>query len=294
MKKSSYLSVLLIFQVTLLYSQGIYFKASANYHISTNTKNMPIYTEPLISSSYDFYYNYHIRYQPAVYEPRGHLPSSFTITAQDFPILSGFNFQGGIGYSFNDFISFELNFSTFITKKKAKIYRVKSYDWNLAHHSLLPKLSFSQSFNKSTLSAFIFSGIGIAKLNITNINDNYTPEIFPSSDNYKVANYKFGNSLIISWGYGIEYAYAISSSFELFSNVGINNSYYEPTESESTNIIVPEYYEVHGKKPPVVKYKYVDIDKIKNFEDYENTIIKQTLKLNSIYLGFGIKYILKK
>lgn len=255
-----------IFQTT--YCQGVYFKTSANYNISTINRPMPEYFSYQVSSPYGFSFN--------------------VLNINEFSIASGLNLQGTVGYSLNDFLSFELRISTFRNSKKIFENPPESQFTNgkaecdYGSLSLLPTVLFGQTFNKSTISIFAYSGLGYSNLNIkASLNEDYFNE------------YEFAKSKTFSWGYGLEYAFAVSKKFSVFTNIGVNNSIYKPKKAELISSSSSLEYLTTSQKE--IKY----VDEITNLQLEYNANspevrLNQTLKLNSIYFGLGIKYTLNK
>ena len=160
MKKIAILLILFISYACLSFGQGIYLKTSSNYNFSASTQQMPEY------------FTYQINL-PAGYGMSGY---NINLSVNEFSLSSGLNFQGAVGYSFNDFLSFELKFSTFKNlKKEFEASPELEYaangktDWELHNYSLLPTLILGQTFNKSTVSILVYSGFGFSKLNINPI-----------------------------------------------------------------------------------------------------------------------------
>jgi hypothetical protein len=259
-----------IFQTT--YCQGVYFKTSTNYNISTINRPIPEYFAFQLPDPYGFRIN--------------------ILNINEFSIASGLNFQGAVGYSLNDFLSFELRMSTFKNSKKvfknspeSRFTKAKA-EWDYENFSLLPTVLFGQTFNKLTINIFVYSGLGFSNLNII---ASVNKDIF--------YEYEFDKSKTFSWGYGLEYAYSISKKFSVFTNIGVNNSNYKPKKAEliSSSALL-EYMTTSQKE---IKY----VDEITNLKlRYDGSSdpsspevrLNETLKLNSIYFSLGIKYTLKK
>jgi len=279
MKNKFYLIlVVLILQSTLLYSQKIYFKVASNYHFSTTTQKMPEYFDYTVSSR------------------MGILPVN--IDVGKFSAASGISFQGCIGHSFSDLLSVELRYSTFSNTKKefnASPEQQNSANgitnWELRQYNLFPTILFGKSFNKTSVNIFIYSGVGLSKLNIN-------VKVLPTNsiaDNY--SKYEFSSNNSFSWGYGLEYSYSLGEKMSLFANIGVNSSYYKPVKAQLESSSTPLEYLTTSQKE--INY----VDEIKNVElnnngsnkpDIPEIRLNETLKLSSIYLGIGIKYTLKK
>lgn len=276
MKKLFILPLFFTIITPIIYCQEVYFKASSNYNISTSNQQMPEY------------FTYQINL-PLVYGMSGY---KINLNVNKFSVASGLNIQGAVGYSFNDLLSFELKFSTFSNSKKEFYASPKlkyaangKTEWDLGHYSLLPTFLFGQSFNKSTVNVFVYSGFGFSKLNIR------------ASLIEDFREYEFNSSYIFYWGYGLEYSYSISKNFSLFTNIGINNTNYKPVKAQ----LISSSYSMEYLTTSQKEIQYVD--EITNLElGYNGSTdsnspeirLKETLKLNSIYLGVGIKYTLKK
>ena len=278
MRKLFILPLFLTIITSNIFCQGIYFKASSNYSFSTCNQQMPEYFSyqielPTYMGTTESYYN-------------------VNTSSNEFSISSGLNFQGTAGYSINDFLSFELKFSAFNNSKtefdaspELKYAANGNTDWVFHNYSLLPTVLFGQTFNKSTVNIFFYSGLGISKLNIkASLNENFR-------------EYEFDKNYTFSWGYGLEYDYSISKNFSFFTNIGINNTNYKPEKSELISSSFSMDYLTTSQKE--IQY----VDKITNLElGYNGSSVsaspeirlKEVLKLNSVFLGIGIKYMIKK
>jgi hypothetical protein len=276
MKRTLYLLIIILIKPAFLFSQGFYVKASSSYGISTTNQKMPQYF------SYEVYLpSYSGNNNPIIYN----------LDENNFSIASGVNFEGAVGYSFNSFVSFELRFSTFSNTKKEFGFspflnnsHAKTL-WNIKNYSVLPTILFGQSIGKSTIKIFVYSGLGISKLNVR------------ASIEQSYFKYKFYSKDIFSWGYGLEYSYSISKKFGLFTTLGINNTSYTPYKARLTSY-APSSLRLSTSGTEI---NYVDnITKLPltyNGAPYPNkpdTRLKQTIKLNSICWGIGIKYTFKK
>jgi hypothetical protein len=214
------------------------------------------------------------------------------LNVNEFSVSSGLNFQCAAGYSFNDFLSFELKFSIFGNSKKEFEASPKldyasngKTEWDFNNYSLLPTFLFGQTFNKSTVSIFVYSGVGFSKLNIK------------ASLNKEFREYEFKRNYSFSWGYGLEYDYSISKKFNLFINIGINNTNYKPERAELTSSSYSLKFMTTNEKE--IKY----VNEITNLElgskgssdpNSPEIRLKENLRLNSFFGGVGIKYVLKK
>lgn len=274
MKKLIILPFFLIILAPTIFCQGIYFKASSNYYFPITKQQMPEY----------FYY-------PIQISSLG-INSYINFNVNKFSVASGLNFQGAAGYSFNDFLSFELKFSTFSNSKKEfeaspelQFAPNGKTEWDLHYYSLLPTFLFGQSFNKSSVNIFVYSGIGLSKLNIkASLYENFREYEFKKINNF-------------SWGYGLEYSYSISKNFSMFTNIGINNANFKPEKAQVISSFFPMEYMSTTEKEIQYVNEITNLEVGFNGQPDPNSPekrLKETLKLNSIYCGVGIKYSLKK
>lgn len=271
MTRTLYIFVALLLVSSSVWGKEIYVKASSNFHVSTNNQTMPQY----------FIFE---NVMPHVYG------GSIGFTSTNFNLASGFSYQGTVGYAINDIISFELGVSSFknINKEysvEPSVFNNTKSLWNFHQLSFLPTVLFGKDFGKSRVNIFANAGIGISSLTIK-----------ASIDEYLYKEYEFEKSTVFSWGYGIEYAYCISEHFSIFSQLGINNSYTTP---KSAKLVASsedmDYLSTYKKE-------IVYVDEIKNLDvgssgnsayDQPEQRLSETLQLNSIYLGVGIKYLIK-
>jgi len=241
-------------------SQELYVKAASFHNFSTNTQPMPEY----------FTFQAYL----------GSMEYDIGLSVNDFSIATGLNLQGSVGYSFNDFLSLELKFSTFSNSKKEfpSFYAEnRKTEWDYHNYCLLPTILFGQTFKKSTVSVFVYSGFGIDKLNII------------ASYNSIYSEYELTSNYNFSWGYGLEYNLSLLKNLSLFANIGINNTNYKPTKAKLiSSSYSMEYMETNQKE---IEY----VDEIINLNSYSDRHspeirLREKLGLNSVYSGIGIKY----
>jgi hypothetical protein len=255
-------AVFLIFQMGLTNGQSIYLKSGGAFCLPINTQNTPEYFTFRIFSSGTSGYGFGVLRQ----------------NDSKISIAEGINFNGSIGYNFNSIISVEIGLSYFAnTRKVFNTYSLNSNsDWHYQNFCLLPSVLIGKTLNnKSRINLSLSAGLGFGDLNITAS----IPEYF--------SKYSFSKSISYSYSYGIEYLHNLSASLQLSANAGINNIFYTPKHAElvsSTGHL--EYL--------TVWYKQIDyVNGIENYiSDYDKpeTRLQETLKLNSFYLGLGIKY----
>jgi hypothetical protein len=152
----------------------------------------------------------------------------------------------------------------------------------LRNLSLLPAVILGRTFNRVSLSLVAWSGVGATDLNIT------------TSFNEDHREFEFERQAVFSWGYGLEFSYTITKKLGLFANIGISNSYYSPHRASLlfSSFIPAEYLDTYQKE-----IVYVDV--ITNLDLHSGAIpiptspdtrLNETLKLNSLSGGLGIKF----
>lgn len=257
-----------------VYCQKIYFKILPGYNFSVCSQKMPEYLVHQIEMATGYGWS---RY-------------NINLNVNEFSIASGLNLQAAAGYPFNDFISVELRFSAITNSRKE--FEASSLlglhgktEWDMKSYSLLPTLLLGQSYNKTSVHIFAWSGVGTAKLNlITSIGEDYR-------------EYEFDRQATFSWGYGLEFSYAISGNVSLLANIGINNSYYRPGKAHMVaSFYAPESFSFYQKE---IEY----VDEITHLQlgpggmpvySSADIRLKETLRSNSLSGGIGIKYTLGK
>ncbi len=95
------------------------------------------------------------------------------------------------------------------------------------------------------------------------------------------------NTIGLNYGFGLVYSYDISNKFSLLANLGLSFSSFTPKHAE----IVDKLCRV----TPLSVYER-EIDYVKEIEsgnpseDQPEQRIEQSIKTNTAYFGFGIKY----
>lgn len=270
MRKLLILLLLLTATSASVYCQGIYFKVLPGYNISVCSQKMPDY----------------LVHQVEVATGSGFQRFNINLNVNEFSIASGLNLQAAAGYPLNDFISFELRFSAFTNSRKEfeaspPLGIDGKTEWDMKSYSLLPTVLLGRSYNNTSLHIYAWSGVGTAKLNvITSVNEDYR-------------EFEFDRKATFSWGYGLEYSYAISGNISLFANIGIYNSYYSPDKAHMiASFFPPEYLGTYQKE---IEY----VDEITQLQlgpggmpvySSPDIRLKETLRSNSLSGGIGIKY----
>lgn len=154
--------------------------------------------------------------------------------------------------------------------------------WKLQNLSIMPTILLGQTYNRVSLNVVAWSGVGATDLNIT------------TSFNEDHREFEFERQAVFSWGYGIEFSYAVTEKFSLFANIGINNSYYRPHRASliSSSLIPSEYLDTYQKE-------IVYVDEITSLDlstgampvpTSPDTRLNETLRLNSLSGSLGIKF----
>lgn len=271
MKK--WLTVLSFLALTsvFVHCQGLYFKAGAGYNLSVCDQVMPDYL------------SHHIRLASG----SGFYMFSANLEVTEFSVASGPVIQAAAGYSLDDFISLELRFSTFTNSLKEFEATPRGSsdgmtEWKLQNLSIMPTILLGQTYNRVSLNVVAWSGVGATDLNITT----------SFSEDHR--EFEFDRQAVFSWGYGLEFSYAVTEKFSLFANTGINNSYYRPHRASliSSSIIPAEYLDTYQKE-------IVYVDEITSLDlstgampvpTSPDTRLNETLRLNSLSGSLGIKF----
>jgi len=211
---------------------------------------------------------------------------NINLNVNEFSIASGLNLQVAAGYSLNDFVSFELRLSAFTNSRKEfealpTFNAIGKTDWDMKTLSLLPTVLLGHSFNRASVHIFVFSGAGVAKLNmITSYIDDKR-------------EFAFESQAAFSWGYGLEFSYMISGNYSLFTSIGFNNFYYRPDKAHMTSSYYPSEYLAAYQKEIEYVDQIIDLQvgpgsmPIQSSPDIR---LRETLRSNSVALGIGIKY----
>jgi len=252
-----------------VYCQRVYFKVSPGYNIAVSTQKIPDY----------------LSHQVEMGTSSGFQKYNINLNVNKFSVASGLNLQVAAGYPLNDFISFEIRFSAFTNSRKKfdaspPLGTYGKTEWDLKSYSLLPTVLFGQTFNKATVNIFAWSGVGATNLNI----------ITSYREDYR--EFEFDRQATFSWGYGLEFSYVITGKYSLFTNIGINNSYYSPEKAHMiSSYYPPAYLNTYQKE---IEY----VDEIRSLQLGSGGVpvsgpeirLKETLRSHSLSLGIGIKY----
>jgi len=279
-RKTCVLAAIIILQLSCSYGQSFYVKAGGAFHL------------PIITQESPDLFSFIVNIRPS----SGISSAEVNQKNYEFSLAEGFSFNAAVGRPLNNHVSFELGLSYFTnTKKEFEADPLYSYvpngttTWRFKNYALHPTIVIGQTMNRATINANFNVGIGFSSL-----------QAKASFDN-SFCEYSFSKSFSYGYGYGIEYLYQMSPTFQWYIQAGINNTYYTPTHAElsSSNLIANLY--VYQREIDYVKeiknlplpYSaspsqiYTDINK-------PQIRLRETIKLNSVFLGIGIKYTLSK
>lgn len=274
MKKASILLLFLVSLVLATKAQGFYIKINPRYHIPNAKQKSPEYFSPGITLG------------------PGYLTTVITSSINKFSIANGFSLGGILGYRINEFIGVELGLDYFKSNSTFdpginSLWWVGSR-WKFWSVNSMPTFVFGKAYTNSALYAKVGPIIGLSSLTKTILDGNGDPMI----------SYKLKNNLSYGYKVGFEYNYGLNKSLSLSVEIGIENYSYTPkkAELEDANGYDMEMLPERNKK---IEY----VSEIKNEEigrsyyqgygimynpDEPTKRLKETLKMNSAYIGIGL------
>jgi hypothetical protein len=199
-------------------------------------------------------------------EPNAIMPiSSYS---NDFTLANGLEYGLAIDYTFRNQLGVELGLGYFNSFAR-KYNGIFTTNWN--SHSFVVRPVFSYAINDGK-SAFI-GKIGPA---IHYVSANLISTKMTASFGSWESSCTFSDKL--NWGYSIvlEYNYQLSEQFRMAIELGVERYKYIPNKA------TVEYKNENGY-PIKIEMDYESVDKG-----------KKSISMNSIYLGIGIKYNLRK
>ena len=270
MKRLFVIFLVLVVTGGTLFCQGLYFKVFAGYNQAVSRHHMPAY----------------LTHQVVIPTGTGFARQSINLDVPQFSVASGVSPGVAAGYPINDFISVELRFSGFVNARKqfeASPERVTSgaTEWDFRSLSVMPAIVFVKTVNKTSMNIYAFSGIGTADLDVTTI----------FHDDHR--RFEFDRAPMFSWGFGLEFCYAVSGKISLFADAGISNTYYKP---DRAHLVSSTSYPTSALLTYQMEVIY--LDEITNIgldpfgrplPDSPDTRLRETLISNSLAAGIGIK-----
>ena len=259
----------------LAFSQGVYFKLFPGYSFSVSREQMPDYLTHWVRVSTGTGFTYR----------------NANLIDPEFSVASGVNLGAAAGYEVNDLLAVELRFSGFANTRKHFEAANTGFingesEWDFRSLSVMPAIVFGKTVNRTSLNIYAFSGIGTADLEVTTIfNDDRR-------------TFEFDRAPLFSWGFGLEFCYAVSGKLSLFADAGITSSYYRPERAHlvSSTTFPAENLLTYQKE-------FVYLDEIINIgmdpfgmpdPNSPDTRLRETLRSNSLAAGLGIKLTLWK
>lgn len=274
------LVILLSIYTSVCVGQSFYIKTGGSYTIPISKQSTPDYFSfvhalpgngSFFTTSDLIYSGYH------------------NIITSDFSLASGVNLQGTVGYDVNDLISIELAASYFTNLKReftgaGVVVPAGKTDWNYKNYSLQPGIQIGQTFNKSRISINLFTGIGISDLSVE------------ASAGSTFSKYAFKKSISYTYGYGLEYQFKPSARMQFYMSAGITNTFYTPRQANlvSSSLSMTSFTTSEKQVDYVKEISDAPVYDGKQLSDRPEQRLRETLKLNAIYVGIGLKYALKK
>ncbi|MDD4968934.1 MAG: outer membrane beta-barrel protein [Paludibacter sp.] len=266
------ISLILLFMYSIsIYGKELYFKPYIRYHLPLFAQNAPNYFNidlPINQSGY----------------------RTLSYPIENFSLAEGFKYGGTIGYAFDDVIGMELSSDYFSTDKT---FMNGIINWKLNAWNIIPTFTFSMKYIKSS----VIGKVGFIT-GITEQEKSIKPVWSTSS-----VSYKFNKNISVGYTISIEYNYKLSDKLAFAAECGIENTFYTPTKAELTNYFNPNYpIDYYSTYIRTIKY----VSNIRNQQTYgqydgsstiylpdqnsAQTRIKETLIMNSLFLGISLKY----
>lgn len=251
-------------------SQRLYFKLFPSYNFSVSSQQMPDY----------------LSHEVMIPTGTGFGRQSVNLDVPLFSVASGVNLRAAAGYTINDLLSAELRFSGFANSRRhfeaiPQGLLNGETEWDFRSLSVMPTIVFGRTVNKTSLGIYAFSGIGAAVLEVTTI----------FKDDRR--RFEFDRAPLFSWGFGLEFCYAVSGKISLFADAGISNTYYRP---ERAHLVSSTVYNIDNLQ--TYQKEVVYLDEIINIDTgpfgrpepgSPDTRLRETLISNSLAAGIGIK-----
>lgn len=277
------ISLIILFLCSILvYGEEIYFKPYIRYHLPLITQNAPVY------------FNLPT-YVPNALILINPIPSDI----DNFSLAQGFKYGGTLGYTFNDILGVELSsdyFSTDKTFTSNTSYMNGILNWKLNSLNFIPTFTFSRKYFNSSVTGKIGLITGITGLEKSIRTVSTTP-----------LSYRFDKNISIGYTISIEYNYKLTDKLALAAECGIENTYYTPTKAELTGYFNQVYpidsystyirtinYENNIRNQPTYFYGYGSSEINLPDQNSPQTRIKETLIMNSLFLGISLKYYISK
>jgi len=275
------ISLIILFVCSIsVYGEEIYFKPYIRYHLPLITQNAPVY------------------FNMPSYVPNGiMLLNPIPSDIENFSLARGFKYGATFGYTFNDVIGVELSSDYFSTDKTFTSNTSNMngiLNWKLNSLNFIPTFTFSRKYFNSSVTGKIGFITGITGL-----------EKSISTENSNPFSYRFDRNISLGYTFSIEYNYKLSDKLALAAECGIENTYYTPTKAELTGYFNPDYpADYYSTYIRTINYEN-NIRNQQTYPDYSSTNylpdqnspqkrIKETLIMNSLFLGISLKYYISK
>ena len=275
MKKCIPIFLLLITLTEYAQSQNFYFAINPRFYLPLTYQASPEYftLERLLTSLGEFQTVY-------VFDKRN-----------KFSIAKGASFGATFGFCLNNSLSSEIGLDYFDVKRtvESDYDSYVSSDWHFKTLNVVPEFSVYKHFDKYTLSVKSGPIIGLSSLEKTIYYENTRK------------TYKFNNNLSLGYIFGFEYDYSLNGYLSLIAEFGTQILFYTPKKAVLTE------YLLNGHSIEEISANIKEIEYVKdiNFQEYYYDGMKdiyasswdepskrfiERLKLNSVFLGIGVKY----
>lgn len=193
-------------------------------------------------------------------------------------IPKGYSFGISVGRTLKNALNTEVNVN--YTRYKFTTYYGNWYtdytsNWDIQSINIAPALLWGESWNRFMLSAKLGGTIGFSTLIINDEPYTFDLATVPASE--------LTSKPFISYGYffGLECSYKISNTIHVSANCTFDNSYFKPKHASYN------YY-----------FENIDVEYKNSFINSsslgDKDLLSKTLKLTSLKLEIGIKYIIGK
>jgi hypothetical protein len=266
------LIILLLFITSLsqvdIFGQSLTISLNSRYHNPLTTQKSPEY------------YNVFI-YNPII---GGYFPINYS-DVNNFSLAEGFDYGGNIGYKFNETLELGLDIHYFSIDKKypgeySDIYPSET-EWELMTMKYAPYFSFGKKINKVCIcarSSFIIAQPKLRK------------SYFYLNEYNTRKTMEFKEEWSYGYSFSLDFNYNISQYIVGYISLGVENIYYTPKEGFLIKSFTNNLENMTLNLREI--YYSENINEFVFAADKPDQRITETVKLNSYFIGFGIKYLI--
>lgn len=249
-------------------NQGFYVKISSSYHTPLSNQNSPMYFQVPFNNSSSLF---------------------FPMSNKEFSLAKGLSYEFKIGKVFSNNVGFEIGLNSLNSHHEYGETANYVFINNSYIRTTVPLIT--SDFSSLYLKPTIVLGKKLGKSSVLMKVGVIVASSKLSQTYAKLVTYNMKTNINLGYFMGIDYALKLSKRIGFSCEIGIDNLFYIPQQATLDNpalyfnyISSITYVDKYSSQIPLI------MESNSRTNNSSSILLTQTLKLSSLYFGFGLNY----